>query len=936
MTFIPPSWRKFDFFESHLITDPASPNEPHRGIKALDVTCVATGRGQVVFGDSSGLIHIADRSFNLSSFQAYNVRVSHLKQMKLRNILISIGEDDEGINPTIKVWNLDKSDKNKNPQCVRTIKISHENKAYTVSAFVVLENLTQIAVGLVNGAVILYRGDISRDRSTKIKTIHKADYPITGLGFREHGKNVYLFVVTPNTVDVFSTAGREIRETLDNRGCELGLSTMTDTDQDVIVGKNEAVYFYNPDGPGPCFVLEGEKKMVGWFRNYLAIVARDTKSKSLQQQQQQISRKNTLILYDLKNKFAGFLGNFTDVIFLFSEWTSIFVLTGDKQLFQLKEKDTSTKLETLFKTNLYVLAISLAVTSNFDSSTINDIYRKYGDHLYNKGDFDGAMTQYIRTIGYLEPSYVIRKFLDAQRIHNLTSYLQALHNKGLANADHTTLLLNCYTKLKDVKQLDEFIKKDKPSELNFDVETAIKVCRQAGYHEHALYLAKKNQEHEWYLKIQLEDINNYTDALEYIGHLSLFEAETSMKTYGKILVNNVPEQATNMLKRLCTDWQPSKTAEKEKDSGKTITSEEQNEPLPARAPLKGEPEEFIHIFVNQPEWLTDFLEYMVQQQSTSPVVYNTLLELYLKQGTDNGNMTDQGRQQEAEKKKEKALELLKNPEAHYVVDHAMILAKMYDFKPGLLYLYDRCKLYKEILQYYMDNNEYISILSQCKKHGDKDPSLWVQALSYFAEKDGDCRKEITEILNTISHRNLLPPLQVVQILSRNPNVTLSFVKEYITHRMQNESDAIKEDQRLMRNYQNETEKMRSEIEELKTSAKIFQLTKCSACMALLDLPSVHFMCMHSFHQRCLNDEKECLLCSPDHRNILEIKRSQEQNAQQHDLFYKQLEAADDGFSVISDYFGRNVFTKVVVVSDPNSMGVRNKSIDGKLKSLQDY
>jgi hypothetical protein len=77
-----------------------------------------------------------------------------------------------------------------------------------------------------------------------------------------------------------------------------------------------------------------------------------------------------------------------------------------------------------------------------------------------KGDYDGAIAQYIKTIGKLEPSYVIRKFLDAQRIHNLTSYLQALHEKGLANADHTTLLFNCYTKLKDVKKLDEFIKVD--------------------------------------------------------------------------------------------------------------------------------------------------------------------------------------------------------------------------------------------------------------------------------------------------------------------------------------------------------------------------------------------------------------------------------------------------------------------------------------------
>ena len=56
-----------------------------------------------------------------------------------------------------------------------------------------------------------------------------------------------------------------------------------------------------------------------------------------------------------------------------------------------------------------------------------EIQRRYADHLYNKHDYDGAMAQYVATIGQLEPSYVIKKFLDAQRIHNLTTYLEELH-----------------------------------------------------------------------------------------------------------------------------------------------------------------------------------------------------------------------------------------------------------------------------------------------------------------------------------------------------------------------------------------------------------------------------------------------------------------------------------------------------------------------------
>lgn len=107
---------------------------------------------------------------------------------------------------------------------------------------------------------------------------------------------------------------------------------------------------------------------------------------------------------------------------------------------------------------------------------------------------------------------------------------------GLANSDHTTLLLNTYTKLKDVTRLDGFIKTEskrsdlaaagrnedyteKQQELPFDLDTAIRVCRQAGYFDHASYLAKKYERHEDYLRIQIEDAGNYKLALAYLRRL---------------------------------------------------------------------------------------------------------------------------------------------------------------------------------------------------------------------------------------------------------------------------------------------------------------------------------------------------------------------------------------------------------------------------------
>lgn len=50
----------------------------------------------------------------------------------------------------------------------------------------------------------------------------------------------------------------------------------------------------------------------------------------------------------------------------------------------------------LFKKNLFVMAINLAKSQHLDSDGLSEIFRHYGDHLYLKGDHDGAIQQYIR------------------------------------------------------------------------------------------------------------------------------------------------------------------------------------------------------------------------------------------------------------------------------------------------------------------------------------------------------------------------------------------------------------------------------------------------------------------------------------------------------------------------------------------------------------
>lgn len=53
-------------------------------------------------------------------------------------------------------------------------------------------------------------------------------------------------------------------------------------------------------------------------------------------------------------------------------------------------------IKMLFKKNLFVMAINLAKSQHLDSDGLSEIFRQYGDHLYLKGDHDGAIQQYIR------------------------------------------------------------------------------------------------------------------------------------------------------------------------------------------------------------------------------------------------------------------------------------------------------------------------------------------------------------------------------------------------------------------------------------------------------------------------------------------------------------------------------------------------------------
>lgn len=437
--------------------------------------------------------------------------------------------------------------------------------------------MSLVAVGFANGSITLIRGDLIHDRGTKQRIIFESEEPITNLCFsppatspmpQNAGYNPYryqpatdggdtLYVSTIGRVLTLITAGKgtgQPARVLESQGCGPGCMTpaidfasgdrgLSGEGSDIVIARDDAIYFYGPNGRGACYAYEGPKEMVNVFKNYISLVSPPASQPSTAARTGGVSDTlkrlvgrggapaaaddpfdvTKFTLLDTELKFVAHSERLvSSVRNVFSSWGDLFVLTFDGKLYRYHEVSLQDKLDILYARNLYILAINLAQKAGVGESKLRAIYRKYADYLYGKGDWDGSMQWYIKALGPVNEegvSTVIRKFLDTQRIHNLIEYLEELHMHKIATSDHTTLLLNCYAKLKDIDKLEKFIKQTSGEGLMFDVDTAIAMCRQAGYYEQAVYLAQKQGDHEVVVGVMVENLNQIAAALSYVRGL---------------------------------------------------------------------------------------------------------------------------------------------------------------------------------------------------------------------------------------------------------------------------------------------------------------------------------------------------------------------------------------------------------------------------------
>lgn len=289
--------------------------------------------------------------------------------------------------------------------------------------------------------------------------------------------------------------------------------------------------------------------MVMYFRGYIIFVVIDDKT-------------NIFAVYDSKSSFfAYYNASFSKISCICADNEYIYAFIenmGSKKILKLKEKDNKTKFSIILKRSFYDTALEYAKKLNYDKEKISYIHKKHGDHVYIKGDYQKAIEQYIFTINYLDPSYVIQKFLDGSKLDYLILYLEALHSENNFSfrctkemKDYTALLLNCYIKQKQISKLKTFVEGKELTPQLFNVETAIDVCKESNQIDLALNIAEKSKMFDSYINLLIDYKENYSLALEYIKKEGdITKSLESLNKYGQKLLNKFPEQTQRFIKEV--------------------------------------------------------------------------------------------------------------------------------------------------------------------------------------------------------------------------------------------------------------------------------------------------------------------------------------------------------------------------------------------------
>lgn len=701
--------------------------------------------------------------------------------------LVTLGQDDNAA--TVKIWSFrpigtrndspqtppewsSTNTPDVRPECQASFRLQGDARPTALAASITLSSL---AVGFTDGSITIFSGELTRERSVRARVAPAAGEMIETrpIVFLQYANDLLYAVSELSVVAVTPVApvnGQPAfrRDVLDNFGAQSPrLCCVLDETAELVVAKPEALYFFNRDGRGPClaFPTVGERALIAGVGNYII----------------HCTGQGATTAYDVVNKLIAYRGKgIVSCAFRAqsrSDRVGVMLCFHEGSILQLSEISLEDRVNMLLKRGLYVPAVSLARAESSrvgDSSMHNRALRQYAEYLMTKDRYDDAADQLIGTItGDIEPSWVITRLVEQPGLRSgLRLYLEALHKAGRAAFAHTKVLITCYRhdrargailgskaieKTTDEYVINVFSDVDWSEE---QVDASIALCRDAGLYKVAERVSRRRGRYVQLARTLVEDLDEVPKTLDLLCSIPEFEVVKVIRAVGRqLLVKDSEAFVLYLSDAICRS-----TADVTQGPGGPVLRLEM----------------FLPLFIDMPRWRASLLQRILSKPGGIPtaearkawiLLFESLVCVDLcdrtlpsdRPSTSTGAISvlgGEGPSADLDSLSEssrgtppswgvnpllppssrvrskrpigrRALKILQSRWSVIDLRAALEVAEQYGHEPCLEYLYEHLRMYKELGMTLRLVGNGPSLVRACRRHGDREPSLWVEAIRLF-------------------------------------------------------------------------------------------------------------------------------------------------------------------------------------------------------------
>ena len=569
--------------------------------------------------------------------------------------------------------------------------------------------------------------------------------------------------------------------------------------------------------------------------------------------------------------------------------SSAVIFTSGGSIVTLTEKVTSDKVSLLVQKNLYAAAISMAFADpTYQSADITALFRKHAEHLYRKGDFSASMDQYIYTIGSLEPSHVIFRFLDAPKIPLLTKYLEELRSRDIATSVHCELLRTCYLKLNDVNMAEKI-------SASLSKSITSNTCNS----------------------LVSSLLHNPVEALATICSFDAPHAVEALKTHGSTLAKALPKETAGIVITLCDGvYSPTSVGAVGSSGNKRDVLKESLESSDRPTTCDMYPVHlFSSAFLENPKLLRVILAHCDKNRRR---LNSSLMRMLLELTLEEWNAAKRaGALEREDVRRREAIAMLSEPGASEDLGdyEALVVVQQQDFVEGMIMLYEKLQLAPMLMEKYAEDGSYKArrqMLAMCRS----DPELLADVLGYFVSMASDLigvgdedrsinsESDVEELLDDIKEalsmarsHGVLPPVRVARILAgdgigqfteerrgdeeNEKSLPLSVALDYIGAVMDEQSQEIDRLKSNIEEYNALCNDMESEINELVSIEKKGQPS---------DHP--HGINIAEMYSKLMDSP-------PDNTGEKKSELASEE-------FWRQMEHSSDRFETLARFFAKDI------------------------------